>query len=299
MNYLIKKSLVFILVIIFLIGCDSKSTRPMVVSTNLWIGYSPLYYAQKKGWLRENNIKLVDTVSLAESLNLYKNDNCDMFCGTQYEINNAQTNENKSINLILFDKSDGGDYLLSNRSIEQLKKTRKINVYLEIDSVNIVLLKYFINKHNIDMSQLNLIDSSQAINSKFSMKRDATIIVTYNPYNLKLQKKGYKTVGTTKEKDLLIVDALYVSQNTNDKFPKEIEELNLLIYKSLKALNDNPKEYFEMINSYFHYKDFDEFKSSLKDVEWIYSKNKVVLENKEKLFNKKPTNLIKPYKGDS
>ncbi len=288
--------LLFIFFALMFGGCDSKPTRPMVVSTNLWIGYSPLYYAEKKGWLRENNIKLVRTVSLSESFQAFTNGSADMLCGTRYEILKVSQNETETGSVIPLDRSNGGDYVLGNRSIKELKSEKKINVYLEAESVNTVLLDFFLKKHALSYSQINIIDSSQVVNSKLRMKRDATIVVTYDPYNIKLQKRGYVVLGSTKESDLLVIDAIYAPQRIKREFPTEIKTLNFLIFKSLKALRDNPKEYFEKINNYYAYADFKEFEDALASIEWIYSDRSVVIKKRKESPSDKRPMLIEAYK---
>ena len=231
-----------ILIAILFFGCESKPTRPLSVSTNLWIGYSPLYYAQKKGWLRENNIKLIRTVSIGESLATYKKNSSDVFCGTQYEIDKMYKSAHLKANIILLDRSNGGDYVFGNRSINELKLEKNIDVYMEVESVNSILLKYFMSKYNLKKSQLNIIDSSIVFNSNLKLKKNATLIITYNPYNIALQKKGYRELASTKDKDLLVLDAIYINQNILKKYNQEITNLNVLISKALSALKKNPKE---------------------------------------------------------
>ncbi len=289
------RTILAVLMLLFFVGCESKPARPMVVSTNLWIGYSPLYYAEQKGWLRESNIKLVRTVSLGESLQIFKNGSADMLCGTKYEISKVYENETNKGSVIPLDRSNGGDYVLGNRSIEELKLEKKIDVYLEVESVNAVLLDFFIKKHALSYSQINMIDSSPVVNAKLRMKRNATIIVTYDPYNIKLQKQGYMVLGSTKEKELLVIDAIYAPQRTKIEFPKEIQTLNFLIFKSLKELRDNPKEYFEKINNYYAYSNFKEFEDALESIEWIYSDRTVVIKKREETSNGKHPALIKAY----
>ncbi|MCD6190639.1 MAG: hypothetical protein J7K14_03750 [Sulfurimonas sp.] len=277
-------------------GCESKPNRPMVVSANLWIGYSPLYYAEKKGWLRESNIKLVRTVSLGESLELFNGGHSDMVCATQYEIQKIQNAQSELGSVILLDRSNGGDFVLSNRTVDELKSEQKINVYLEVESVNTLLLKYFMDKHTLKPSQMNMIDSSQALNARLSMKKEATIIVTYDPYNIKLIKRGYKEVGSTKDRELLVVDAIYAPTKTEKNFSKEMAELNRLVYKSLEVLKSNPKEYFEAINSYYGYDNYTAFEEATKLIEWIYSDHTVVFNKHNEMSQSKLPNLIEAFK---
>jgi len=295
MKYKIKSVLALILLIIFFTGCDSKQTRPMLISTNLWVGYSPLYYAQEKGWLRENNIKLIRTVSLAESLNTFQNRTSDVLCGTRYEIQKVSQNESKPGSVILLDRSNGGDYILSNRSLDELKRASKIDVFMEIESVNSILLEFFMNMHGLKSSQMNLINSSQIINSKLPMKKNATLIITYEPYNIKLEKQGYRILGSTKEPDLLVIDAMYIPHRTKQKFTKEIDRVNFIMFQSLKALKENPKEYFQTINKYYEYANFTEFENSLNSIEWIYSNHSLVIKNRKESSTKNFPKLIKPY----
>jgi len=291
-----KKVLILLLIALVFLGCEPKEAqRPMVVSTNLWIGYSPLYYAEKKGWLRESNIKLVRSVSLGESLGLYNDEVVDMVCGTQYEILQIADTQKEQGSVILLDRSNGGDFVLSNRTVAELKSEKKIDVYLEIESVNSLLLKEFINKHSLDSSRMNMIDSPQILNSKLHMRRDATIVVTYDPYNIKLEKEGYKEVGSTKDSELLVLDAIYISFLTENKFSKELDALNRVVYKSLEALKSNPKEYFEVINPYYQYDSYKQFEESLKLIEWIYADHKVIVNRRKEIKNMVLPKLIKPY----
>ncbi len=296
MKFKIESILLLILFAILFTSCESKPERPMVVSTNLWIGYSPLYYAEEKGWLRENNIKLVRTVSLAESMKTFESAASDMLCGTKYEIDKVSQGETEQGNLILLDRSNGGDYVLGNRSIDELKLEKRIDVYLEVESVNAVLLEFFMKKYALKSSQITMIDSSQVINAKLHMKRNATIIVTYDPYNIALEKQGYKVLGSTKEDELLVIDAIYAPQKTQQQFTKEIDRLNFLIFESLKALDENPKEYFEKINSYYDYSNFNEFKAALDSIKWIYSDHSVVVEKRKEQSSDNHPKLIKAYR---
>jgi len=284
-----------ILISIFFLGCEVKENRPIVVSTNLWIGYSPLYYANKRGWLRQNNIKLVRTVSLGESFDTFAKGSADVFCGTQYEIRKFCSSDDKTDSVILLNRSNGGDMILSNLSIEELKSQEKIDVYLELDSVNLSLFEYFKNKYSFGDSQINFIDKTPDISSKLRMKQTATIIVTYSPYNLSLVKNGYKEIASTRDTDLLVLDAIYIKSDTVEKFSQEIDRLNFLVAKSLSDLKSNPKEYFNLINEEFRFENYDEFREALSSIEWIYDNHSIVAKQRKILPNHKKPNLIKPY----
>ena len=267
---LMKIKILLTLCILMLSGCSIAPSQPLRISSNLWIGYSPLFYIQQKGWLEDNNIKLINVVSLSESMEMYSSGFVDAFTGTQYELKQMQ-NQNPNLHTkILMDRSYGGDVVMGNRDIEALKKADKINVYLEVDSINSVLLESFIAMNGIERSVLKLIDKDPDASSMLSMKNEPTLIITYTPYDIGLHKSGYEVLDTTKNMQLFIMDALYIDDTIAKKYEDELIVLNRLIGRALNDLKKNPKEYYAAIYPFFKYEDDKAFSKALDSVQWIY-----------------------------
>ena len=151
---MIKKLSFLILSIFLLTSCSIQNEEKLKISTTTWIGYTPLYYAKEKGWLEPLNIKLLNVVSLSENMYLYKAGNSDAYVGTQYEYNVLK--KDNLIPIIMFDKSNGGDIVMSNYSVNDLLKTdSKIDVYLEMDSINSIVFDDFIKQYNLSNKQFN------------------------------------------------------------------------------------------------------------------------------------------------
>jgi NitT/TauT family transport system substrate-binding protein len=288
------KILNLLFVSVLFMGCVSNTQEPMKLEVNLWIGYAPLYYAYEKGWLRQNNIKFSNTVSLGESLKYYEKGTIDIFAGTQYEYKQAKKKTKGLEAVILLDKSNGADMILANKSINDLKRSKKIDVFFETDSVDSVLFKEFIQKYKFDMTKIHIFNATPLNTSKSKRREDSTIIITYAPYDNLLQKRGYKVVDSTKDGDLLVLDALFMSKNIRLKYKKELKALNLLIAKSLKVLKDNPKEFYKKINPYFGYKKYKDFQDDLKGIKWAYDQKVKNLS----LAGFKANTLLKPIKSD-
>jgi len=106
-----------------LTSCSSEKQEKLEISTTTWIGYSPLFYAKEKVWLKPLNIKLMHVSSLSENMYLYQAGNADAYVGTQYEYNMLIKKEPSLIPVMLFDRSNGGDVVMSNLSIEELQKS--------------------------------------------------------------------------------------------------------------------------------------------------------------------------------
>jgi NitT/TauT family transport system substrate-binding protein len=225
------------------------------------------------GWLEPLNIKLLNVSSLSENMYLYKAGNSDAYVGTQYEYSVLSKENSSLIPVMVFDRSFGGDVVMSNISIEKLQNSSEpINVYLEMDSINYVLFKDFIKNYKLENKTLNYINQDQAQIStiKLSSISKPTLIVTYSPYNAGLQKKGFMEVASTKDGfNLLIVDAMFTTTKDFKEHKKQFIELKKAVDRAVVELQKNPKQYYEKIKPYMLNMNYDEFKESLDNIIWI------------------------------
>jgi NitT/TauT family transport system substrate-binding protein len=269
---LLKKITITITLLLLLSACSINYDKQLKISATTWIGYTPLFYAKAKGWLEPLNIKLVTISSLAENMYLYRAGNSDAFVGTQYEYG-ILNNEIKSLKpIMMFDKSYGGDLIMSNQSIEMLQRTSfPINTYLELDSVNNILLQDFIAKYNIKDKTINYINKDQSTIKL--LKNDTnkpTLIVTYLPYNIVLKKNGFKEIASTKDSlDLIVIDAMFTKLEVFHQHKEQFIELKKLVDKSIQVLKENPKEFYEKIKPYMNKLDYHSFRDSTHDIKWI------------------------------
>lgn len=268
---MLKKSIFLLFTIFIFTSCSIQENKKLKIATTSWIGYTPLLYAQEKGWLEPLNIKLLNVVSLSESMYLYKGNNADVYMGTQYEYNFLAQKIESLIPIMLMNKSNGGDLVMSNSSVDELQKTeQEIDVYLEMDSINSILFEVFIKKYNLENKQINYINKDQAYISELKNINKATIIVTYVPYNKILEKNGFKSLETTKNNyDLLVIDGMITTKETLNENKKTFLELKKLINKAIENLQNDPKEYYETIKDYLIDTNYEEFSESLNDIIWI------------------------------
>ena len=280
------KRLVLIITTAFLfISCSSDYDKKLKISATTWVGYTPLFYAKEMGWLDPLNIKLLNVSSLSENMYLYKAKNSDAYVGTQYEYNILSKEDSSLIPVMLFDRSNGGDVVMSNVSLDELKDSSGvIDAYLEMDSINFTLLEDFIKKNGFEGRKINYINQDQAHISTLksaSMKR-ATLIVTYSPYNSELQKKGFMKIASTKDGfDLLIVDAMFTTTEVLQRHKKQFRELKKAVDMAVVELQKNPKQYYEKIKPYMLNMNYDEFMKSLDNIIWI--NNGISSELKERI----------------
>lgn len=273
---MLKKVIVLLFLLLFFTSCSEHKFSQVKISATTWIGYTPLFYAKAKGWLDPLNIKLMNISSLGENMSVYKAGKSDAYVGTQYEFNHLQ--DKNLIPIMMFDRSNGGDIIMSNVSIEALQNAQTIDAYLEIDSINSTLLNAFIKKHGLEKKNINRINRDQTyisvLESKF-MKKES-VIVTYIPYNIKLEKHGFVEIASTKNNlDLLVVDAMFTSKTTFLKHQEQFVQLKRLVDRAVDDLNKDPKMFYETIKLYMNGMTYEDFKASLEDIVWINKPLKV------------------------
>jgi NitT/TauT family transport system substrate-binding protein len=270
---LMKSMLLALTVILTLGGCSSKP-EPLKLIANAWIGYSPLFYAKEMGWLDDHNIHLSTVVSLGESMHIYESARMDAFTGTQYEFNQLQQKDPFLTPVIMFNRSNGGDMVMSSHSLETLKAaTQPIDVYLEINSVNYLVFRDFIQFYQLQNQPFNFINHDQlkiqAILQN-QTQRPPSLVVTYVPYNHQLEKLGFKTLSSTADHSaLLVVDALYTSESTLNRQMEQFKALKQLVDRAIADLHKDPRSYYEKVSPYLENNSFEEFQTGLESIEWL------------------------------
>ncbi len=281
------KQIFLIIFIIFLFnGCfDSAQEKELKISTNSWVGYAPLFYAKEKGYLKDLNIKLIINVSLAEAMDVYSVGRADMVTTTQHEYYSIKRSQNNIVPLVLIDRSYGGDMILSNVSITALKNADKIFAYLEIDSINSDILRDFIKANSIDEKKIVFIDKDQAqMQDIENIKNSAIIIVTYSPYNVKLEKSGFKEIASTKGLDsMMVIDALCGTIDFRKQESKRLKQLKKVIDKSIKEVQKNTKVSYRVVSPFLSNISYSEYLKALQKIKWINKPSKSLLAHIEKM----------------
>lgn len=262
-----------IILVAVVVGCSQKSdtAEPLKVAATTWVGYLPLFYAQQQGWLKEDNIQLIKMSTLTEGMMLFDADKVDVVGGTQYEYSILSQNHKRVAPLLFVDKSEGGDLIMSNRTIEQLQQSKEIHVYLETDSVNKLMLEDFINRYGIQISKLKINNKSQvSISNLKNDKKDVILIVTYHPFDNELKKQGFKEIlSTSSGLDIVVIDALFAEERIIHGKEKQTASLVWYFNISVDRLHKDPKEFYEVVKGYIPEYTYEEFLQTTKDIKWI------------------------------
>ena len=262
-----------ILIVPLIVGtfccCETTHRQEISISINPWVGFTPVAYAQQKGWLDECPIRLLWVVGLEENVKLYRQGLSDGFVATQYEYLRLPDPQ-KLQPYMLFDRSCGADVILSNRTTDELKSSPQIKAILEVTSLNQDLLEAFIKKYQLDSKQFILEPSDPEHLSTIKVSTEPAVLIAYEPYATQVEKNGFQRVASTRTlTETLVIDALWLSAQLSDNDLETVQHFKKAIDRAIAALHTNPREYYQTVQGYLENQSFDEFKASLDGIEWL------------------------------
>jgi NitT/TauT family transport system substrate-binding protein len=258
--------------VLMLGGCTQKEEKPLVISSDMWIGATPLYYAHAKGWLKEANIEMLQAGSIEANLNIYQTHASDLVTATQHEYKRLLKTNPEVIPQIVYDRSYGGDMILSNRTVQQLRaSTDKIDVFVELDTVGEDMLNYFLAENKISKDNLNVFSRNQEEIglTPNSPSGGPIIVVTYNPHDLVLKEHGFKEIASSKSDAYVVVDGIFCTRAIAKEHKEQLVTLKKLLEKSVEAYGKNPKEFYATVKSYLGHPSYDEFEQMRGNIQWI------------------------------
>lgn len=258
--------------VILLSGCGSEYKKPLELTTNLWVGYAPLMYAKETGMLDGTDIRINIVSSLGESTKMFDFGLIDGFTSTQQEVNEVRGAKD-ALPVILIDRSYGADAVVSKLSEKQLTddKNARLDVFYEKNTINDVLLKFVMAKPYMKNRHTKPIlhDLNQDEILHYDMQNINPVIVSYEPYITKFNRKGYHRLIGSQDDGVYIYDALYVKRNAYIRHKKDLRVLNRAFRRSVAVLERDPRGFYEKIKYYMQGQSYFDFMRSVSMIRWI------------------------------
>jgi NitT/TauT family transport system substrate-binding protein len=249
--------------------CTSNRNKPIHISASNWIGYTPLFYIHEKAWMK-NVIEFSPVSSLMESEKMFQAGITDGFVGTQYEYEHSRLVSGSLVPVILIDRSNGADSILSNATFDELVQSRNvITVYMETQSVNYSLFRSFLEEHNLSGDRFKAVNRDQVSIAAMTAVPPPVMLVTYEPYKTELIKNGFMEIANTRDMNLLVLDALFIEEDILNSRRKDIVSLKRNLQLALDALQNDPQEFYETVKPYLDKQTYQDFSKALGNIEWL------------------------------
>lgn len=243
-----------------------------MISTDVWIGSAPLYYAHAAGWLKEANIELLLADSIEDNQRIYDLNVSSLFTGTLHEYLRAKKKHPDLIPILIYDRSYGGDLILSNRTLDELKESKGgIDTYVEADTVGEEMIRYFLDDTNLSADRLNIIHRhlEEIVLLQNPPASPPTLVVTYNPHDLLLKQQGFRKIADSKNDRYLVVDAIYTSMETYRRDYDRLVLLKSAMERAHLIYQSDPHTFYTKIKPYLRDISYEEFREMGSNIRWI------------------------------
>ncbi|MEM9540372.1 MAG: ABC transporter substrate-binding protein [Cyanobacteria bacterium P01_E01_bin.42] len=226
----------------FFVACNSTPKQPLKIGTGLWAGYEPLYLARELGYFGDSAIQLVEYSAAKEVNRAFQNGAIDIAGDVlQDGLFYAESDPDNRVFLLL-DVSDGGDALIGQSEIKNLKDLQGSTIGFDATLLSrLILVRALqsVDLQNDDINPLALefVEQKQAFNTK---KVDA--LITYEPILSALIEQGATLLFDSSEIPGEIVDVLVGHKDLENKFSKELQVLLKGWFKALDYIENNPDD---------------------------------------------------------
>lgn len=282
-----------IFMIVFFSGCEQKINKELKIGTNLWIGYEPLYLAEELGYTKDKGIKISEFPSASEVIRAYQNSIIDVAALTLDEVLLLVENGFNPKVFLVADISNGADVLLSKPEIKSLNELKNRRVGVENTALGAYFLSRILEIANLSVNDINIVplEVSEHENAYLNNRVDA--VVTFEPVKTKLLKSGANLLFDSSKIKGEIVDVLIVREEFIKEYPKKVNELKEIWFKSLEFMNKNEKFASKFISNRLGIRS-DEYFVTLNgiifpDIEYnsklVNSNNPLLLSSAKKLLN--------------
>lgn len=245
------KRLLFLFITAFcsLFFSTTSSSDTLRVGTTLWPGYEPLYLAEEIKAFETNNIRMIHYPSTSSVLRAFKHKVLEAAALTLDEVV-FLSESNIPVDIILvLDISEGADVIIGRPELKGMQGLIGTTVAVESTAVGAYVLSRALEVHNIDISQISLVNVEKNGHKVAYEQRLADAVVTFEPVRTQLLNQGAIELFTSAEIPGEIVDVLVVHKGVLNSHEDALYDLTQGWFKALKYMQTNPQESFAFIST--------------------------------------------------
>ncbi len=230
-----KIILPFILITVFLIGCQSQEYNAKLrFGTNDWAGYEPIYLANSRFPSLGELITLVEYSTSSEVMSDFKKGKLDVAFITLDEALQLSTDIEDLIVFKIINFSNGADVVLGQGEVTSLSMLKNKRVGVEETTVGMYMLSRALSFVDMTLSDIERV--SVPINKhieKFSRK-EIDAIVTFEPFGSKLRASGATLLFDSSQIPYEIIDLMVTRKSILSKNQTSISEVLKIWNKTIQ-----------------------------------------------------------------
>ena len=235
------------LAIFWLVSCGKPSEAPRTYRIGLgpWVGFGPLYLAEKKGFFEQQGIRvnLIVLTGLAERNSALQANRIDALAAPVDSFVLA-AGSNIPVKVVMaIDESDGGDGIVAKQPIKTFEDLRGKRVAFQRGLPSEFFLRALLQQHKMTLDDLKAVDieTAQAGAAFISNQLDAAGL--WEPWLTKAAEEGRGHIlASTRQNPNLIVDCLAFTARTISEHPDDVRKIVNVVLQAIDYWKSNPEE---------------------------------------------------------
>lgn len=223
-------------------GCDLLADQPISVAAHVWVGYEPMFLAQREGWLDEKQARIFETAAATESMQALAEGKVDGAALTLDEVFKVRQEGQKLTVVTIYNISAGADMLLARADITSLSDLKGKRIGFEQSSVGELMLSEIMLAGNLRRDDLKLVPLSVDKHLAAWKNDQLDAVVTYEPVASELLALGTSKPFDSRQIPNTIIDVLAIRTDVLESHASAIRHLLQGHFKALDHLKKNPQD---------------------------------------------------------
>jgi len=219
-----------------------EAEEPLLVGTNVWPGYEPLYLARNLGLFGAAEIKLVELTSATEVMRAFENGQLDLAALTLDEALRLAVRGVPLDVVMALDFSAGADALMSRPSADSIAALSGKRIGVETTATGALMLARALESAGMRSADVTVVPLAIYEHVKAYSEGRIDAIVTFEPVRTELLALGARELFSSREIAGEIVDVLVAQKDLSQEGHAHVEALMKAWDGALKHLKDEPED---------------------------------------------------------
>jgi len=218
---------------------------PLKIGYPVWVGYGPLFLAEKKGFLKELGTS-VEFVLMEDTKPRYVALAAKRIDGLMTTIDTVVQRVKPDLQMaaiLPMDDSKGGDGIVARKEITSVRDLKGKKVAFSEGSVSHFFLAYLLQQHGMSLRDITMVNMTAGDAGAAFVAGKVDAAVTWEPWLTKGKQAPHgKVLVDSSATPNLIVDVLVFRKDVIKARPKDMENLVKAWVKAVDFWKSNPDE---------------------------------------------------------
>ena len=252
----------------------AAQAEALKLAHSTWVGYGPFYIAQEKGFFKQEGVEI--ELSVMENTPLKMGalmaGRVDIVASTADEFPTYMRNGKPLRYILAVDNSNGGDGVVSHKSIATVADLKGRTVAFEEGSVSQFFINALLRRNGLTQKDIKVVNMTATDAGVAFTANRVDAAVTWEPHLSQGANTDHgKILVSSAETPGLIVDVIAVLDKTAIEKRKELEAFVRAWQRALDFLESNPEEGYQIMADGVGgwLKDPEEFKGAVTGIEYL------------------------------